>query len=61
MKLKFLRSSARWYYIFAALRFGKTPWNIYRIAHSDEYLANTKDRIIHDDYCHYRNRKKRRR
>lgn len=55
MKLKFITSPFRWYYISAALRFVTSPWKIYHITHYDGYHADTKHRKIYDDYCHYRN------
>lgn len=55
MKLKFITSPFRWYYIGAALRFMTSPWEIYRITHYDGYLANTKHRKIYEDYSNYRN------
>ena len=54
MKRNFLNSPYRFYYLTASFRFLKWPWTIYKIVHSDEYLAKTKQRQIYDDFCAYR-------
>lgn len=54
MNFHFIKSPHRFYYFLASIRFMKSPWKIYEITHFDGYLADTKSREIHDDYCNYR-------
>ncbi len=57
MDIRFLKSSNRFFYLWNALIYRRSPQNIFDVAHSDGYLPNSDDRDIWEKFHRHLSRK----